>query len=232
MQHPMAVKQFNVQWAYSGWKTFNTCAKQYLHKYILKDVSDPPGPEAEYGTRVHKAFEDYLAGRADFPIEHAQFRKYADAVAAWKGDLYVEHKMALDFNMEPCDFFDKNYFVRGVVDLASINGAVANILDWKTGKSAKYADLKQLELMSLLIFKHFPQVQRTKAGLVFLVPDKIVKARYDKKDEQALWLRWMYEVSRIQQAKDKNNFGPSPNNLCKRHCPVLSCDFNQRVVEV
>lgn len=219
-----------VQWAYSTLKTFQTCPRQYLHKYVLKDISDPPGEAAAYGKVVHKAIEDYLQGKTSLlpAMDLHKFMPIIDAVKQWKGDFYVEHKMALDVNFVPCDFFDPEYFVRGVVDLAVVKGRTANVLDWKTGKSAKYADLKQLELMSLLIFKHFPDVERTKAGLVFLIPDKIVKAEYHRKDEKVAWSRWMYEVSRIQSAKDTGNWGPNPNNLCRNYCPVMSCEHNGR----
>lgn len=217
-----------VQWAYSSMKTFQTCGRMYHHKYVLKDVSDPPGPEAQYGTAVHKAFEEYLRHGTPFPPEYAKFFPQAAAVKGWSGEFYVERKMALDADLNPCDFFDPNYFVRGVVDVAVVRGRVGNVLDWKTGKSAKYADLKQLELMSLLLFKHHPELEVTKCGLVFLVPDKIVKATYTRDREKEAWQNWMYEVHRIAQAKERNNWGPSPNGLCKKNCPVLSCEYNEK----
>lgn len=217
-----------VQWTYSSWKCFITCPKMYYHKYVAKDVKDPPGPEAAYGTAVHKSFELYLTDGTPFPQDHKKFFPHAQAVEQWGGERFVERKMALDINLEPCDFFDPSYFVRGVVDLAVVKVKKAKVLDWKTGKSAKYADLKQLELMSLMLFKHHPELEATKAGLVFLVPDKVVPATYERKDEKPAWQRWMYEVSRIQSAKDRNCWGPNPNNLCKKWCPVLSCEHNGR----
>lgn len=218
----------HIQWSYSGLKTFQTCPKQFYHKYVAKDVKDPPGEAAAYGTAVHKSFEDYLRDGTPFPQEHAKFFPQAAAVKGWKGDFYVEHKMALYPDLTPCDFFDADYFVRGVVDLAVVRGRSANVLDWKTGKSAKYADLKQLELMSLLLFKHFPEVEKTQCGLVFLVPDKIVRAKYTRDREKEAWKNWMYEIHKIQIAKDKNMWQPNPNNLCRQYCPVLKCTFNGR----
>jgi len=217
-----------VQWAYSGLKTFQTCPKQYYHKYVAKDVLDPPGEAAAYGTAVHKSFEDYLRHGTPFPPEHQKFFPHALAVEGWRGVRHVERKMALTPDFKPCDFFDPDYFVRGVVDLAVVNGRIAHVLDWKTGKSAKYADLKQLELMSLLLFKHEPELEKTKCGLVFLVPDKLVRAEYSRAQEKAAWQNWLYEVSKIQVAKDKGHWGPQPNNLCRKYCPVLQCTHNGR----
>jgi hypothetical protein len=215
-----------VQWAYSGIKCFQTCAKMYYHKYVAKDVKDPPGPEAAFGTAVHKSFEEYLREGTPFPAEHVRFLKYAEPVKQWKGDFYVEHKMALYPDFTPCDFFDRDYFVRGVVDLAVVNGRTANVLDWKTGKSAKYADLKQLELMSLLLFKHFPELEKTRCGLVFVVPDKLVKAEYTRDREKEAWQNWLFEVAKVQNCHSTGKWLPNPNNLCRRHCPVKKCQFN------
>lgn len=217
-----------VQATYSSIKVFQTCAFQYLHKYILKDVKDPPGEAAAYGIAVHKAFELYFKHGTPIP---PQFQQHWDKVAfvdTWPGDTYAEHRMAIGFDFKPCEFFDKNYFIRGVADLIKVDGKHARVLDWKLGKSAKYADLKQLEMMALLIFRLFPEVEIVTGGLVFLVPNKIIKAKYLRSDSKALWSRWLYEISRIESAIDSNNFGPTPNGLCKRFCPVLQCSFNER----
>jgi hypothetical protein len=221
-----------VQWSYSGMKTFQTCAKQYKHKYILKDVKDPGNDATRYGTDVHKAVEEVLSKQMPhLPPQYKQFAHIVGVVDKWPGARLVELKMALDSNLEPCDFFDKNYFVRGVVDLAVIQDKRARILDWKTGATATYADPKQLELMALMLFAHYPTVDEVWGGLVFLVADKVVPrepAVYLRSQRKELWRKWLYEVRRIEVAVEKDNFGPSPSGLCKRSCPVLACSHNGR----
>lgn len=219
-----------IQWSYSSMKTFQTCPKQYKHVYILKQ-KEPPGEAAQYGTAVHKAIEDYIKDGVIMPAQYDKFYKQVKPVMDWPGTALVEHKMALGFDMQPCDFFDPNYFVRGVVDFIKVNGKRARILDWKTGQSAKYADIKQIELMSLLTFAHFPEVEECHGGLVFLVPDVVVPKRpqaYKKSDSKALWMRWLYEVKRMEDAAARDNFGPNPNGLCKKNCHVLDCGHNGR----
>lgn len=217
-----------VQWSYSSWKTFRTCARQYKHKFILKDVTDPGNEAAHYGTEVHAAIEHYLRDGMPMPDAYQRFLPTVDAVKAWPGEFHVEKKMALNGNLAPCEFKHPDYFVRGIADLVVVDGRRARILDWKTGKSAKYADIKQIELMALMTFKHFPQVEMVRGGLVFLVPDKIVEASFARRDEKSMWLRWLYEMSVLEQAIEKDNFGPNPNSLCRAYCPVMTCEYNGR----
>ena len=39
------------------------------------------------------------------------------------------------------------------------------VIDYKTGRNARYADKGQLELMALAAFKHFPNIKRVRGGL-------------------------------------------------------------------
>jgi hypothetical protein len=215
-----------VRWTYSSYKTFKTCQRQYLHRYILKDVKFVQTEAGRYGDMVHKAIEDYFGQGAPLPDALARFKPVVDVAAGWPGDKHCELKLALGFDLQPCDYYDENYFVRGKADFVCIHGTKARVLDWKTGKSASYADVKQNELMALMLFKHYPQLEEATTGLVFFVPDRIVAAIYLKKDSKALWRRWLYEVSVIESAMDRDRFDPSPGGLCKEYCDVLSCEHN------
>lgn len=214
-----------VQWSYSSYKTFITCPLQYKHKYVLKDVKDPGNDASRYGTAVHLALEQLVRDGLPLPDQFQQFMPMVAPVLAWRGEMHCEFKMALGFDLKPCDFWDKNYFVRGVADIAYVKGTRGRVLDWKSGKSAKYADIKQLELMALMMFKHFPQLERIDGALLFLVANKPIRATFLKSDSKAAWMRWLYEVSRMEKALELDNFGPRPNNLC-RFCPVKSCEFH------
>lgn len=215
-----------VQWTYSAVKVFKTCPLQYKHKYILKDIKEVQGDAAKYGTAVHLAIENWARDGVVMPPEYDRFRNMILPVAKWQGETLVEAKLALSSLLQPCGFFDKQYFVRGVLDFGKVNGEYARIIDWKTGGNAKYADLKQLDLMSLLVFKHYPQVKTVTSALVFLKLDKVIKATFHKKDSKAMWMQWMYEVSRIEDAVERDAFPAAPNNLCKNYCPVKTCKFN------
>lgn len=220
----------HLQFTYSSWKVFKTCRKQFKHLYILKDFRSLQHEANRYGEAAHKAIEDYIGKGIPMPSTYDRFKPIVEVVKNWKGDTYVELEMAVNEQLEACDYHDRaNYLTRGKADLVKVNGTKAKVLDWKFGKTAKYADLKQVELMALLVFAKFPEVEHVRGVLMFMVPDKPIRADYYRKDEKAMWQRWMYEHSVMTDARNRDNFGPNPNNLCKNYCPVLSCDYNGRL---
>jgi hypothetical protein len=119
---------------------------------------------------------------------------------------------------------------RGIADLVILNrdAGEARIVDYKTGKSTKYADTGQLELMALAAFKHFPEVQTVKAGLLFVIANAFIKSKYTRSDEPRLWAKWMKDYARLKAAYQNDIWNPKPSGLCRRHCVVLSCPHNGR----
>jgi hypothetical protein len=138
--------------------------------------------------------------------------------------------MGLTANLEPCGFKDPNVWWRGIADLIILeDDGTARVVDYKTGKSAKYADTGQLELMALAVFKHFPEVKRVKGGLLFVIAKQFPKASYDRAvDEPKLWEKWLRDHGRMKRAYETNVWNPKTSGLCKRHCVVLSCQHNGR----
>jgi hypothetical protein len=105
---------------------------------------------------------------------------------------------------------------------------VAFVLDYKTGKSAKYADKGQLELMALAVFKHFPQVNHVKAGLLFVIANAFPKAEYTRAQEPEMWQKWLTDYAKMKMAYSTNVWNPRTSGLCKKHCVVLACPHNGR----
>ena len=136
--------------------------------------------------------------------------------------------MGLTENLEPCGFKDPNVWWRGVADLIILNGSEARCLDYKTGKSAKYADTDQLELMALAMFKHFPQVEKVKGALFFVVSKNFIKDSYDGENQDKMWARWLAEFNKLKFAYENDIWNPRPSGLCKKHCLVLECSHNGR----
>jgi len=120
-----------VTWSFSALKTFQQCARRYQHQYVLKDVKDSGNEATLYGTLVHEAIEDHLNGKTPLPEQHAKFMPAVKKVEDMDGDRYVEYKMALDYNLRPCDFDSADRFVRGIADVLVVNGTTARVLDWK-----------------------------------------------------------------------------------------------------
>jgi RecB family exonuclease len=153
-----------------------------------------------------------------------------DNLKQLEGEKICEFEMGMTVDLQPCGFKDENVWFRGIADLLILDRekGEARVVDYKTGKSAKYADPDQLELMALCIFKHFPEIKKVKAGLVFVVCNAFVKSKYDSEQQDILWSKWTKQYERMKIAYDNDVWNPKPSGLCKKHCSVLTCSHNGR----
>lgn len=211
-------------WSYSSLKTFQSCPKKYYHLRVAKDVIEPQGEAALYGTRAHKAAEEYLRDGKDLEPEFEFMRKHLDTLAKIPGTHMYEFKLALNKELRPREFFAQDVWFRGVVDLLIISEdrTSARIIDYKFGKS-KNADTSQLQLMALAVFKNFPTVERAKAGLLFCAEDKLIPTKYDQEDAPIMWSEWISETKRLEAAYESGVWNASPSGLCRGWCPVEKC---------
>lgn len=217
-------------WSFSSIKKFDQCPKQYYHLKVKKDYKENFETEAIlYGNQFHKAAEDFVSGTADaldarFEYAQAALQRLRDM----EGEKLCEFKMGLTSNLEPCGFFGDGVWLRVVADLIILNKETetAYLLDYKTGKNAKYADKGQLELGALAVFKHFPWVKRVKAGLLFVVCNAFIKDMYEIDSEQELWSKWAQEYGKLEKAYENDVWNPRPTGLCKAHCIVITCPHN------
>ena len=216
----------NVKWSYSSLTLFQQCPRKYFHLRVLKDVVEPESPAMLYGTQVHEAAELYVKDGTEIPEKFAFIKPVLDTLIATPGTKLCEYKMGLTKDKKPCDFFDKDVWFRGVADLLILNGSTAYVVDYKTGKSAQYADKKQLELMALAVFKHFPVIERVKAGLVFLVSEEFVREQYNVDIQDERWAMWDSEIKRIEDAIENDTWNPKQNFTCKKFCLIEHCEHN------
>lgn len=215
-----------MKWSYSSISLFQQCPRKYYHLKVVKDVVEPESEAMLYGTLVHKAAEDYISEGVPVPEKFAYITPALDMLKKIPGTKLCEYKMGLTEDLKPCDFFWDTVWFRGVADLLILNGDLAHIVDYKTGKSSQYADVKQLELMALAVFKHFPQITKVKAGLAFLVAEDLVTASFKKESESEAWLKWIQETDRLQASYDNDVWNAKPNFTCRKFCAVLDCEHN------
>ena len=210
-----------IQWSYSSLKDFLTCPKQYYHTKVAQDFTKKATHQMTYGTEVHKALEDYVRDGTSLAKNYESFKPQIDALLEIPGTRYCEHEMALDFDRKPCDFHAEDRWVRGVVDLLVVDGDTAYIVDYKTG-SNRYPDPRQLKLMALMTFVHFPEVKLIKAGLLFVLHNTFIDERYLREDVDKLWSVFTPDIERLRVAYDNNLWPAQPSGLCG-WCPVSNC---------
>ncbi len=216
-----------VKWSYSSLNLFQQCPKKYYHLRVAKDVSDPPSPQIRYGLEVHKAAEDYVRDGVPLPPALSYMQEALDRLRSMPGKIMCEQKLGLTRKLEPCGFFDENVWWRGVADLLIVDGDTAKVLDYKSGRS-QYADTKQLEILSLAVFRHYPEVQTIKAALLFVVHTGLIKAQYKRDESEERWNRWLGETLRLEAAHQEDVWNPRQNFTCRKWCPVMKCKFNGR----
>ena len=216
-------------WSFSSIKTFDQCPKKFYHLKVVKDFQeDQNADHLIYGTRFHEAAEFYIRDDKPLPPEFNYAKASLDKLKAMPGEKLCEYEMGLTENLAPCGFKDPAVWWRGIADLIILRDDMAFVLDYKTGKSAKYADTGQLELMALAVFKHFPQVKRVKAGLLFVIANAFPKAEYTIEQEPILWGKWLADHAKMKKAYETGVWNPRTSGLCKKHCVVLSCPHNGR----
>ena len=212
-------------WSYSALKDYVNCPRQYQEVKVLKRHTKAPTQQMLYGTEVHKACEDYVGEGKPLAQNYKRFQPVLDALKEIPGIRYPEQEMALTRDRKPCKFKDEDRWVRGIVDLLIVDGEHAFIIDYKTG-SNKYPDPKQLKLMALMTFAHFPEVKYIKAGLLFVMHDSFMTEEYTRDDTDKLWSNFHNDLKRLKLSYETNAWMPNPTPLCG-WCPVRDCEYHK-----
>lgn len=217
----------NVVWSYSSLSLYQQCPKKYYHLKVAKDVKEELSEAITFGNEIHKIAENYVAHGSPIPEKYKHIEPGLQALRDMDGRKLCENKLGLTADFKPCGFFDKGVWWRGIADLIILQGDTALTVDYKTGKSSKYADLKQLEILSLAIFKHYPEVKRVKAGLMFLFADALVKAEYHADKQSDMWIPWVSDVGQLEASIKNQVWNAKPNFTCRGYCPVVDCVHNE-----
>jgi CRISPR/Cas system-associated exonuclease Cas4 (RecB family) len=215
----------NFTWSFSALKEYVNCPKQYQELKVLKRYEKKATEQMLYGTVVHKACEDYVAEGKPLEKNYQRFKPVLDSLVAIPGTKYPEHEMALTADKQPCGFRDDGRWVRGIVDLLIVDGDYAFIVDYKTG-SNRYPDPKQLKLMALMTFAHFPEVNKIKAGLLFVMHESFMDEEYTRDQIPMLWKYFESDLERLNYSYENDVWQANPTPLCG-WCPVKSCEFHK-----
>jgi CRISPR/Cas system-associated exonuclease Cas4 (RecB family) len=220
----------NITWSYSSLKTFEQCPKKYYHLRVLKDVKDEGSDATLYGQELHKAAEDYIKSNKPIPLKFSYIDAVLKSLEGIPGDKHCELKLGVrktDTGYEPCGFFDKDVWWRGVADLVIVQGGLAFSVDYKTSKNAKYADTKQLDVVAAALFTHFPQIKKIKSALAFVVSNEFIHKEHFAELRDSYFATFEPELDRLSTAQETGVWNTNTTPLCK-FCPVVSCEHNRK----
>lgn len=219
MSKPMA-------WSYSALTAFETCAHRFYETRIAKSIIEPQTEATLWGNRVHKAFEYRVGHDTPFPDELKQFEPIAaKIIKAGEGKrVSVEQKLALSKDFSKRKWFDKDVWVRGIIDVSIEHGDKLFIGDLKTGRPTP--DSAQLKLTAAMSFAIKPYINRITNTFIWLKTGDTTTEKFTKDQAPEIWQEFMPRVQRLQQAVDVNNFPKKPSGLCREWCPVTTCEHN------
>jgi CRISPR/Cas system-associated exonuclease Cas4 (RecB family) len=212
-------------WSYSSLKEYINCPKQYQEVKVLKNYQKAMTEQILYGNQVHKALENYIKDGTPLAENYKRFQKLMDSLKEIPGEFHPELRMALNFEKKACKWSDPDCWARGIVDFLVVDGEEAYIVDYKTG-SNKYPDVKQLKLMALMIFEHYPEVKNIKAGLMFVMHNSFITEEYERGQITRLWDHFTPDLERLKLSYEQDVWHKNPTPLCG-WCPVKSCEHHK-----
>ena len=215
-------------WSYSSLKTFQQCPKKYFHLKVAKDIKDTPGQAALYGSAVHKAAEDHVRDGKPIPNKYGYMEPILDSLKKIKGIFHCELELGITKDLQPCAFDAPDFWWHGIIDLLVIDEdtGIAHMIDYKTGKNARYADTKQLDYMAVAVFSHFPKITMIKSALLFVVSGEFIKKKHVATEKQAYIASALPDLQRLESAMDSGVWNPISGPLC-RFCPVTVCEHHR-----
>ncbi|MFZ6731949.1 PD-(D/E)XK nuclease family protein [Undibacterium sp. Ji42W] len=209
-------------WTYSQLEAFETCPRQYYEVRVKKSIPYVQNESAKWGDTVHKAIEHRIMNATPLPEGMHQWEGIVNKFAALPGKKIAEQKIAITSDFQPCDYFAKNAWSRGNIDLSVVCGKTAMVTDWKTGKR-KLTDQTYLYAGYVLI--HNPAVEKVHTSFVWLKERKVDTETVTREDMPHHWQKLLARYRRIEIAHEKNQWPATPSGLCKSYCPVTSCEF-------
>jgi hypothetical protein len=217
-----------IKWSFSSLKTFQQCPKKYYHTKVAKDVKEPDTTATLYGKSAHTVAEEYIRDGIDIPPAFEYLRDTLDALASIPGIKLCEEQLGLTKDLEPCAFDAPEAWWRGIADLVILDEEreLAWSVDYKTSKSARYADVKQLDLVATAIFKKYPKIKKIKSALLFVVSKEFVKATHHAEMVAKYMEKPSQDVARIEAALENGVWNPVSGPLCK-FCAVKQCEYNR-----
>ena len=215
-------------WSYSSIKLFDLCHRKYESERVTKEVKYTDSDATIYGKELHLACEEYIRDGKPVPPRFEFVLPYLKKLNAIPGEKICELQVGLkkeDGRFVACDFKDPDVWFRGVADLVIIDGPKGWVVDYKSNKNARYADPRQLALMAACMFAKYPELEKIKAGLLFVVSGDFIKAEYTRDKAFKIFADLHDLLTQRETAYQSDVWNPKPNGLCKRFCRT-ACSHN------
>lgn len=210
-------------WSFSALESFISCPRSYHAQRVAKTVPYEQSPEAAWGVKVHKAFEDRQKFGRKLPTHLEEHEFFMEWLEKLPGNFEAERKVALNRKREICGYRDKDVWYRGVLDYTKVHEEKAIVIDYKTGKPSKKD--RQTKMFALTIFIEFPHVEKVRAIYYWTKDQSSTKYDYHRSDVDDLWGEFIPDLQQYAQAFREDIWQPRQSGLCNGWCPVQDCEF-------
>jgi hypothetical protein len=146
---------------------------------------------------------------------------WCERILTGEGTVYVEQKLAINAEFAKTGFFDWDVWFRSVGDVIKINGPVALLADWKTGKILE--DSQQLALGAACVFAAYPEVQAVRSVFVWLKENCESSQVFMRNEMAPMWAGLWPRISALEQAHNLTSYPAKKGFLCRSWCPVTVC---------
>lgn len=210
-------------WSWSALSDFVNCPRSYFEQRIAKSVVQEKGEATVWGTEVHKHFEDRMVDGVVLPATLEQHEPYMVKLEKLAGHGSAEQKIGLNMALEPCGFFDRDVWFRGVIDYTKVNDKIALIVDYKTGK--QHSKFGQLKAFAIHTFMAYPAVDMVRTQYYWTQTLTTTGENYLRSDLPKLWATLTPDLKQYAQAFHDDVWQPRQSGLCRGWCPVTTCEF-------
>jgi len=214
-------------WSYSALDDFKNCPRAYYEKKVAKSVKEEPSEQMIWGNKVHKHFEDRQKFSTPLPevlAEHEPFMQELEDLTKRPGvTVYTEGKIALNKRLQPCGFFDKDVWWRGVIDWAAHDGKTGRMVDYKTGKP--HQKYEQLAMFAIHLFTAAPTLQRVDVEFYWTKTQTSTAKSFERAKIAELWGLFTPDLKQYVEAFKTDTWQPRQSGLCAGWCPVKDCEF-------
>lgn len=214
-------------WSYSALTNFENCGWRYRLCRVTKEVPDPPGEMAVYGTRGHLALEERVRDGKELPDEFVKFEPMIQKILSKPHtSVHCERQYALSADFRQVDWWSDEAWVRGVIDLELRNEDKVVLADYKFGK--RKPDSDQLKLFAAFVMQTSEEITKCSTGFLWLKERRIDKESFTRDDLPSIWQEFLPRVQRMKHAFDKDKFVKNPSGLCG-WCPLSKgqCEFKR-----
>lgn len=211
-------------WSFSHIRNFETCPHRYEQIDLLKKFKEDDSPHLKEGFYVHDKMARAINYGEPLPPT-VPYQHWIDYALKGSGKVVAEQKLAITRGFTKCEYFDKikKVWLRTVADVLRVDGRWCHIIDWKTGKVKP--EPEQLLLIATCALAHHSGIHDITAELVWLGDNTKTTIECTVDDIVKFWGDTMFDkVKALQEARNTGYFPKKRSGLCRKHCPVTSCE--------